>query len=107
MGREIDAVRSLEGGLEIEPGNAGLLNQLGWLHATSDNPAVRDPGKALAYAMRAVEASNGSNPNLLDTLAECPHDRFGKDVALARIEADASEAPLLLLHHPDGHGIHW
>jgi len=70
VGREEDALHSLELGLGANPGNAGILNQMGWLHATAESPTVRDPAKALAYAQRAVEASKGGDANILDTLAE-------------------------------------
>lgn len=70
MGRGEDALHSLETGLEADPGNAGILNQLGWIYATAESPTLRDPAKALAYAQRAVEASNGRDANILDTLAE-------------------------------------
>jgi tetratricopeptide (TPR) repeat protein len=70
MGRGDDALQSLETGLEVDPANAGILNQLGWLCATAGDPTLRDPTKALAYAQRAVEASEGKDANMLDTLAE-------------------------------------
>ena len=70
LGRGEDALHSLQTGLEADPGNAGILNQFGWIYATAENPALRDPAKALAYAQRAVEASNGGDANILDTLAE-------------------------------------
>ncbi len=82
LGREEDALHSLELGLEADPGNAGILNQMGWLHATAKSPTVRDPAKALAYAQRAVEASNAGNANILDTLAEAyyANREFGKAI---------------------------
>jgi tetratricopeptide (TPR) repeat protein len=70
MGRGEDALNSLERGLEADPGNAGILNDMGWLYATVEPAALRDPAKALDYAQRAVEASNGGDANTLDTLAE-------------------------------------
>jgi tetratricopeptide (TPR) repeat protein len=70
MGRGEDALHALEMGLEADPGNVGTLNQMGWFYATAENPTLRDPAKAIAYAQRAVEASNGRDANILDTLAE-------------------------------------
>jgi tetratricopeptide (TPR) repeat protein len=70
MGRGEDALESLQKGLEADPGNAGILNHMAWFYATTEAPALRDPAKALAYAQRAVEASNGKDANFLDTLAE-------------------------------------
>jgi tetratricopeptide (TPR) repeat protein len=70
MGSGADALESLQKGLEVDPGNAGILNHMAWFYATTEDPALRDPAKALAYAQRAVEASNGKDANFLDTLAE-------------------------------------
>ena len=70
MGRGEDALHALERGLEVDPGNAGILNHMAWFYATTEDPTLRDPAKALAYAQRAVEASNGGDANILDTLAE-------------------------------------
>jgi len=69
-GRGADALRSLEMGVEANPDDAGLLNQVAWLLATAEDPALRDPAKALGYAQRAVAASGGADANILDTLAE-------------------------------------
>ena len=93
MGRDEDALHSLETGLEANPGNAGILNQMGWLYATSENPTVRDPAKALAYAQRAVEASNGSDANVLDTLAEAYYANQEFDEAIKAEERALEIAP--------------
>jgi tetratricopeptide (TPR) repeat protein len=70
MGLGEEALHSLKQGLEADPDNAGILNQMGWIYATAEPSTLRDPAKALAYAQRAVEASNGRDANILDTLAE-------------------------------------
>ncbi len=93
MGREEDALHSLEKGLEVDPGNAGVLNQMGWLCATAQNPTVRDPAKAISYAKRAVEASNASDPNLLDTLAEAYYANQEFDEAIKTTERALEIAP--------------
>jgi tetratricopeptide (TPR) repeat protein len=95
MGRGEDALHSLETGLEAAPGNAGLLNHLGWLHATAENPTVRDPAKALAYAQRAVEASNAGDANFLDTLAEAYYANQQFDAAIETEERALELAPEL------------
>ena len=46
------------------------LNNLGWLYATSTDPNVRNPEKALEYALKAVAATKEENAGVLDTLAE-------------------------------------
>jgi tetratricopeptide (TPR) repeat protein len=93
MGRGEDALHSLETGLEANPGNAGILNQMGWLYATAENPTVRDPAKALAYAQRAVEASNASDANVLDTLAEAYYANQEFDEAIKAEERALEIAP--------------
>lgn len=90
MGRGEDALHSLEAGLEANPNDAGILNQMGWLYATAESPTVRDPAKALAYAQRAVEASNGSDANVLDTLAEAYYANQEFDEAI-KVEERALE----------------
>jgi tetratricopeptide (TPR) repeat protein len=93
MGREEDSLHSLELGLDANPGNVGILNQMGWLHATAESTAVRDPAKALAYAQRAVDASNGGDANVLDTLAEAHYANRAFDQAIHAEERALEIAP--------------
>jgi tetratricopeptide (TPR) repeat protein len=93
MGRGEDALDSLETGLEAGPDNAGILNQLGWLYATVEPSTLRDPAKALAYAQRAVEASNASDANILDTLAEAYYANRQFDEAIETEERALELAP--------------
>jgi tetratricopeptide (TPR) repeat protein len=88
-----DALHSLEKGLEADPGHAGILNQLGWLYATTEPATLRDPAKALAYAQRAVEASDGANANILDTLAEAYYANQEFDAAIETEERALGIAP--------------
>jgi tetratricopeptide (TPR) repeat protein len=93
MDRGDDALKSLEAGLKVDPANPGILNQLGWLHATAEDPAIRDPAKALAYAQRAVEASEGMDANMLDTLAEAYFANREFDEAIKAEEKALEIAP--------------
>jgi tetratricopeptide (TPR) repeat protein len=95
MGRGEDVLHTLEARAEADPGNAGVLNQLGWLYANNENPALRDPAKALAYAQRAVEASNGRDANILDTLAEAYYVNQEFDAAIEAEERALEIAPEL------------
>jgi tetratricopeptide (TPR) repeat protein len=95
MGRGEDVLHTLEARAEADPGNAGVLNQLGWLYANNENPALRDPAKALAYAQRAVEASNGRDANILDTLAEAYYVNQQFDAAIEAEERALEIAPEL------------
>jgi tetratricopeptide (TPR) repeat protein len=92
-GRGEDALHSLEKGLEADPGNAGILNQMGWLYATAEPATLRDPAKALAYAQRAVEASGGGDANILDTLAEAYYANRQFDEAIEIEERALEIAP--------------
>jgi tetratricopeptide (TPR) repeat protein len=95
MGRGEDALHTLKAGAEADPGNAAILNHLSWLYATVENPTLRDPAKALAYAQRAVEASNGSDANILDTLAEAYYVNQDFDAAIEAEERALEIAPEL------------
>jgi len=93
MGRGQDALDSLERGLESDPANAGILNDMGWLYATVEPPTLRDPAKAIAYAQRAVEASGGTDANILDTLAEAYFANREFDKAIETEERALEIAP--------------
>jgi tetratricopeptide (TPR) repeat protein len=95
MGRGEEALHSLETGLEADPGNAKILNHLGWLYATAEPSTLRDPAKALAYAQRAVEASSGTDANMLDTLAEAYYANRDFDKAIETEERALEIAPEL------------
>ncbi|MFL6542560.1 MAG: tetratricopeptide repeat protein [Chthoniobacterales bacterium] len=45
------------------------LNNLGWAAATSPDPAVRNPTRALSLAESAMKESRGKDPGVLRTLA--------------------------------------
>jgi tetratricopeptide (TPR) repeat protein len=94
-GRGEDALHSLEKGLEADPGNAGILNHMGWFYATAEDPKLRDPAKALAYAQRAVDASDGKEANILDTLAEAYYVNQQYDEAIETEERALELAPEL------------
>jgi hypothetical protein len=53
----------------VEGGEACVFNDLAWLLATSENSAIRDGPNAVAYAAKAVAATNRKEPTHLGTLA--------------------------------------
>jgi Zn-dependent protease with chaperone function len=61
--------QAYETALALKPDNAQVLNNLAWLLATCEDPAFRDPARALALARRAAQLQESSY--ILDTLAEC------------------------------------
>ncbi|SFM97475.1 M48 family metallopeptidase [Thermodesulforhabdus norvegica] len=66
--RYSEAERTLKRGVEIYPNHPDLCNNLAWLYATAP-PPYRDTGKAVEYAIRAIELDS-SKPHIWDTLAE-------------------------------------
>ena len=69
-GKPEQAASHLEKALESQPAFAPAMNRLAWVLATSTNPGLRDPRRAVDLALRANEISNGGNPDFLRTLAE-------------------------------------
>jgi Zn-dependent protease with chaperone function len=62
------AVLAYKSAIELDPDNPNTLNNLAWLLATSENPDLRNPQKALEYARKAIELKKA--PHIWDTLAE-------------------------------------
>ena len=62
------AIHAYEKALSLQPDNYSALNNLAWLLATSANPSLRDPQRALKLAGEA--AALKPTPQILDTLAE-------------------------------------
>ncbi|HEY7327121.1 MAG TPA: tetratricopeptide repeat protein [Gemmataceae bacterium] len=55
--------------LQLDPDDARTCNNLGWLWATNPRPEQRDPEKAIDFARRACELTQGQIAGFLDTLA--------------------------------------
>ncbi|QEL14724.1 tetratricopeptide repeat protein [Limnoglobus roseus] len=68
-GDEAAAVRDFLQALECEPADAGTLNQLAWVWATSQKADVRNPVQAKELATRACELTDWLQAGFLDTLA--------------------------------------
>jgi arylsulfatase A-like enzyme len=67
--RYADQLQVLEEGIAACPGNLAFLNDCAYVLATSPDDALRDGRRALELAKRAVAASHGERPSMLDTLA--------------------------------------
>jgi len=65
--REVVAV--LEEGLQKNPDDASLENDLAWQLATSADAAARDGERAVALAEKAAKTTSDADPGILDTLA--------------------------------------
>jgi Zn-dependent protease with chaperone function len=62
-------LRAYEASLALKGDNPQVLNNLAWLLATSEDPRLRDPVRALTLARLAARLEESSA--ILDTLAEC------------------------------------
>jgi tetratricopeptide (TPR) repeat protein len=67
---EPDAINEFKRALELQPNSAQSENNLAWIHATSEDPKLRNPAEALALAHHAIEDFPLPNADYLDTLAE-------------------------------------
>ena len=55
--------------LEEDPQNLQALNFLAWVQATSRDPQIRNPNRALKMAKRAARAADYNSAEYMDTLA--------------------------------------
>ncbi|MFY9942372.1 MAG: M48 family metalloprotease [Desulfobacterales bacterium] len=63
-----ETIRAYTAALRLNPEDAQVLNNLAWLYATCEDPALQDPERALALAQAAVRLDPSAH--VLDTLAE-------------------------------------
>ena len=55
--------------LELEPDSIDVQNSLAWICGASDIKGIRDPAKALRFALKACEISDYKKPETVDSLA--------------------------------------
>ena len=89
-GRVLEALGHWRGGLEVDPNNLVLLNQTARVLATFPDASVRNGNEAVQLAERALSASGGRDPSILDTLAAAYArvGRYPKAVETARRALD-------------------
>ena len=63
------ALVDLERARTLEPDDAGVLNNLAWLLATSPDDAIRDGKRAIELARKACEETKWEQPHIISTLA--------------------------------------
>lgn len=106
-GRFREAVDVLERAVARHSENAELAANLARLLATVPDPAVRDPARSLALALRIRDQTQGADPRVLDTLAaayagtgqrELARKIAEEAVSLARQQGNVSLADDLALH---------
>jgi tetratricopeptide (TPR) repeat protein len=66
--KSYEAVSCLRAALKADPNYAQALNDLAWILATDDNPAIRNVPEAIRLARCACELTGNKNSWLLDTL---------------------------------------
>ncbi|MEN6458941.1 MAG: tetratricopeptide repeat protein [Thermoguttaceae bacterium] len=85
-GRASEAEAEFRETLNFDPSHDQALNGLAWLLATNPDASVRNGVNAVQVAERAVRATGGREPQVLDTLAAAYAEagRFSEAVAVAR-----------------------
>lgn len=69
QGQHWDAIAHLKKAIDIEPNLVQGLNTLAWILATTTDADLRDPRKAVEYAIKAVRLTDEQEPNFLFTLS--------------------------------------
>lgn len=64
------AIAKYEEALRVNPANADCLNHYAWFLAVEAPAERRKIDRGIELALRAVQASDGTRPDILDTLAE-------------------------------------
>lgn len=67
--RSTDLLKRLREAEQRDTDDAIVAGRLAWIYSTSENPATRDPTKAVGLARKACDASERQDPHLLDVLA--------------------------------------
>jgi len=85
QGNVKEAIAQYEQALNITPEDSVALNNLAWILATSSDASMRDGARAVTLAMKAVQASGGTDPNFARTLAAARAEagQFAEAVATA------------------------
>lgn len=95
-GRYSEAESVLNAALSMDPDNAGILNNLAWLYATTPEP-FRNPSEALDLAERAAEID--PKAHVLDTLAEAYYINGLYDQAIEAIDQAIAKGGPELAHY--------
>jgi tetratricopeptide (TPR) repeat protein len=69
QGRPAEALAHWRDAIQARPNDAPMLRRAAWVLATSPDAAIRNGDEAVAFALRALEASGGTDARALDTLA--------------------------------------
>ena len=87
QGNVKEAIAEYEEALNLAPEDSAALNNLAWILATSSDASMRDGARAVALAVKAVQASGGRDPNFVRTLAAARAEAGQFAEAIATAEA--------------------
>ena len=90
LGRTAQGIAELRQVLRLNPNGVQELSQLSWVLATRGDPQHRDPAEAVRLAEAARDATGGTDPSVLDTLAAAYADAGRTDDAV-RVGLQAEE----------------
>jgi tetratricopeptide (TPR) repeat protein len=90
MGKFKEAIETYEKIIGLDPDQAVSLNNLAWLLVTVPSEELRDPGRALVLARKAVALER--SPVFLDTLAEACYSNGLTEEAIALIQEAITSA---------------
>lgn len=68
-GKQEEAIADYEKAIKLQPKDAGILNNLAWVLATSPEEKLRDGKRAIALATEACELTEYKQAHILSTLA--------------------------------------
>lgn len=69
LGRQAEALADYQKALELDPEDAGILNNLAWLMSTSPHDSLRDGKKAVELATESCRITEYKKAYILSTLA--------------------------------------
>ena len=99
QGKLAEAVRSYEDALKLSPDHLDSLTELAWILASAAEDSVRDGSKALQLAQKAAAIAQGTQAQVLRSLAAA----FAETDDFAQAEAVATQG--MQLAADGGHGF--
>jgi Flp pilus assembly protein TadD len=93
-GQPSEGIAHYRKALKIKPDSAQIQNNLAWLLATYPEASIRNGAEAVELAQRAVQHTDGRQPEILNTLAAAYAEmgRFSEAVETARRTLDLALA---------------
>jgi Flp pilus assembly protein TadD len=92
-GRIAEAAEHYEQAMQSDPRGAQAANNLAWVLATCPDDRIRNPGRAIEAAQKAVQITGGRDPITLRTLAAAYASAGRFDEAGQTIERALSQIP--------------